>query len=122
LNYAQLLHHDPADKGPTAGLHFTDTHPTAAGGAYPLVQPTLWCDSKRGFVCLQRAGCLTVFMASRYVHTSTVNQYQGQHSDHPSLGLGCLQKVNALTRADKRTDVLDEMVNMRILDAYRKAT
>jgi hypothetical protein len=122
LNYAQLLHYDPADKGPTAGLRFTDTLPTAADGAYHLVQPTLWCKGKHGVVCLQRAGCLTVFMASRYVHSSTVNQYERQHPDHPSLGLGCLQKVNALTRADKRTDVLDEMVNMDILDTYRKGT
>jgi hypothetical protein len=61
-------------------------------------------------------------MASHFVHTSTVNQHQGKYPDFPSLGLGCLQKNNALTRANKRTDVLEEMINMSILEVYNKPT
>lgn len=116
VDYAQLLHTDPLDAGPTVGLRFTD-NPPGAGNAYHFVQPTLDCDGKRGVVCYQRAGALTVFMASDILHNSSLNE-GGPDPEHPSLGVGFVQKVKTLTRSKGRAHLLRDAVRFDIIEKY----
>jgi len=119
VDYAQLLHTDPLDSGPTVVLRLTDAAPDAPN-AYHLVQPTLDCDGKRGLVCYQRAGSLTVFVASEILHTSSLNEL-GPDPEHPSLGVGFVQKTKTLTRSHARRHVLAHAVSFEVIEQYSKA-
>jgi hypothetical protein len=119
VDYAQLLHTDPLDTGPTVVLRFTDSAPDAAN-AYHLVQPTLDCDGKQGLVCYQRAGSLTVFMAREILHTGSLNE-RGPDPDYPSLGVGLVQKTKTLTRSHARRHLLAHAVCFDVIDKYSKA-
>jgi hypothetical protein len=115
-NYAQKLHIDRDDKGPTVVLRFTNPPPESPN-AYHLVQPTLHCGQKRGLVCKQRQGSMTVFMADTISHTSTLNE-NGPNPDAPSLSVGSLQKMKVMNYSLKRAYLLDDMVSFPILKGY----
>jgi len=115
-NYAQLIHDDKNDCGPTVGLRFTDTAPDAPS-AYHLVQPTLRCEGKRGLVLHQQAGCLTVFLANQILHTSSLNEH-GANPDYPSLGVGIVQKTKVLTGSERKAHLLGNMVCFPILERF----
>ena len=115
-DYAQLIHDDVNDCGPTVGLRFTDTDPDAPS-AYHLVQPTLRCEGKRGLVLHQQAGCLTVFLASRILHTSSLNEH-GANPDYPSLSIGFVQKTKVLRESERKAHLLGNMVCFPILERF----
>ncbi len=116
VDYAQLVHKDPEDFGPTIVFRFTDANPNAPN-AYHFVQPTLWCGNKRGVVCMQRAGTLTVFRATKFAHTSSINE-KGPDPKHPSIGVACVQKVRTLNGSKDRSDVLEKIVSFPVLERY----
>jgi len=118
VDYAPLVHLDPGDCGPTAVFRFTNAN-TNATKAYHFVQPTLWCNQKRGVVCIQRAGTLMVFRATKFFHSSTINEHQPDPAC-PSLGVVCVQKMRTLKKSEDRSDVLENMVNFCILETYHE--
>jgi hypothetical protein len=116
VDYAQLIHRDPYDAGPTVVARLTNTAPNAPH-AYHLVQPTLRCDDKQGLVCIQKQGSLTVFLGSTILHTSTLNEH-GPDPKCPSLGIGCVQKTKVLNGSERRSVVLEDKVSFPILEKY----
>jgi hypothetical protein len=118
INYAQLFHVDPNDFGPTVIARMTDTDPDAPN-AYHLLQSTMNCNGKRGVVCIQRQGTLTVFLGGKRIHTSSINE-RGPNQKYPSLGAGCVQKTKVLSVSRKRSDILDDFVCFPILETYSK--
>jgi hypothetical protein len=117
INYAQLIHKDPEDSGPTVGFRCTNANPKASN-AYHFVQPTLWCEGKRGVVCMQQAGTLTVFRATKFAHTSTYNEHDAD-PEYPSVGVACVQKMRSLNVSEERSDVLEDIISFPILSRYR---
>ena len=116
VDYAQLVHKDAEDFGPTIVFRFTDSHPNTPN-AYHFVQLTLWCENKCGVVCIQRAGTLTVFRATKYAHTSSINE-TGTDPEFPSIGVACVQKVKTLNASNDRYDVLEKIVSFPVLERY----
>ena len=116
IDYAQLIHKDPEDSGPTVVFRFTDANPEVSN-AYHFVQPTLWCEGKRGVVCMQRAGTLTVFCATKFAHTSTYNEHKAD-PETPSVGVACVQKRRSLNVSDQRSDVLEDIISFPVLTRY----
>jgi hypothetical protein len=117
IDYAQLVHKDSDDSGPTVLFRITNANPNA-GKAFNFVQPTLWCQGKRGVICMQRAGTLTVFRATKFAHTSTFNENDTDRNS-PSIGVACVQKVRSLNASEHRSDVLENIINFPILSRYR---
>ena len=115
-NYAQLIHLDNNDHGPTVVARITKTDPQAPN-AFHLVQPTLECNGKRGIVWKQRPGTLSIFLAGQFIHSSSINECE-PNSDFPSLGLGCVQKSKVLSVSERRSDVVDKFVSFSILKMY----
>jgi hypothetical protein len=60
-----------------------------------------------------------VFMVSKYLHTSTLNEH-GHDDAYPSLGVGCVQKTKLLSTSLRRADVLEDMVDFSILENYNR--
>src|SRR5271154_183296 len=118
VNYAQLLHKDPNDLGPTVVARMTDTDPDVPNPNH-LVQPTMNCNGKRGVVCIQRQGTLAVFLGGKRLHTSSTNE-RGPNEKNPSLGVGCVQKTKVLSVSEARSDVLDDFICFPILETYSK--
>lgn len=118
VNYAQLFHQDPNDLGPTVIARMTGTDPDAPN-AYHLVQPTMNCKGKRGVVCIQRRGTLTIFLGGKRIHTSSLNE-RGPNEKYPSVAVGCVQKTRVLSVSSKRSDVLDNFIYFPILETYSK--
>jgi hypothetical protein len=118
-NYAQKVHIDRDDRGPTVVLRFTNPLP-GSPNAYHLVQPTLHCGRKRGLVCKQRRGTMTIFMANTVAHTSTVN-VNGPDDNAPSLSIGSLQKKKVMDFSLARSRLLEDVVCFPILEAYKAA-
>lgn len=116
VDYAQLLHEDPFDCGPTVVARFTDTAPDAPS-AYHLVLPTLSWNGKQGLICHQERGTLTIFLASRFLHTSTLNE-RGPSPLYPSIGVGFVQKNKNLTVSHNRRRLLEDIVSFDILRRY----
>jgi len=116
IDYAQLIHIDPEDCGPTVVIRLTDGNLQAVK-AYHLVQPTLSCQGKLRIVCMQRAGTLTVFRASEYPHTSTCNE-QMADPECSSIGLACVQKVRTLNVLEQMSDVLKDIVSFPVISRY----
>lgn len=107
---------DDNDHGPTVVARITNTDPRAPN-AFHLVQPTLECNGKRGIVWKQRQGTLSIFLADRFVHSSSINEVE-PNDKFPSLGLGCVQKSKVLSMSEQRSDVVDKFVNFAILKEY----
>ena len=73
IDCAQLFHYDQSDFGPTVIARMTGTDPHAPN-AYHLLQPTMNCKGKRGVVCIQWQGTLTIFLGSEILHNSYINE------------------------------------------------
>jgi hypothetical protein len=116
IDYAQLTHLDPDDCGLTVVFRCTNANVRSIK-AYHFVQPTLWCEGKRGVICIQKAGTLTAFRARRYAHTSTYNEHKAD-PEHPSIGVACIQKMKTLKVSEKRSDVLEDTVSFSVLSRY----
>jgi hypothetical protein len=117
LDYAPLIHCDREDFGLTAALRFTKSD-RKQPSAYNFVQPTLHSlDGRQGVIFVQNIGCLTLFRAKDISHTSTVNEAQPD-PDWPTLGVVVLQKMRTLNGSERRSDVLEDMVNFDILNKY----
>jgi hypothetical protein len=114
IDYAPRVHKDPNDYGPTIVFRFSNTDDP---NAYHFVQPTLRTEEKRGVVCMQRAGTLTVFRATKFAHASTIHKSKPDRIS-PSLAIACVQKKRSLNVSDQRSDVLENMVNFCILERY----
>jgi hypothetical protein len=119
-DYAQLVHRDPRDCGPSVVMRFTDGAPDALN-AYHLVQPTLDCEDKQGLLCHQSMGSLTIFMANEVCHTSTLNE-QGPSPAHPSLGMVFVQQKKNLTVSKARRHILEDVVCFEILETYHRGS
>jgi hypothetical protein len=113
-----LFHYDQGDHGPTVIARMTDSDPQSPN-AYHLLQPTLCCNGKRGIVCIQRQGTLTIFLGSEILHNSSINE-QGSNTEYPSFGVGCVQKKKMLSVSKNRSDVLNEIISFPILENYTK--
>ena len=118
LDYAPLVHKRPDDYGPTVVFRFTNGNKDARN-AYHFVQPTLRCKGRLGVVCIQRAGTLTVFRATEFAHTSTINEV-GPDPENPCLGVATVQKTRSLNISEQRSDVLKDMISFPILERYHK--
>jgi hypothetical protein len=117
-DYAQLVHRDPPDCGPSVVMRFTNGAPDAPN-AYHLVQPTLDSEDKHGLLCHQSAGSLTIFMAREVYHTSTLNEL-GPNPDHPSLGMVFVQQKKNLSVSKGRRHILEDIVCFDILETYHR--
>jgi hypothetical protein len=62
-------------------------------------------------------GSLTVFRAQDFFHISTVNECEPD-PDCPTLGVALLQKTRSLNASERRSDVLEDMVNFDVLNGY----
>lgn len=116
LDYAPLTHHDWDDVGVTAALRFTESNPNQSF-AYHLVHPTLQADGKQGVVFVRRMGDLTVFRAKEFLHTSTVNEGEPD-PEWPTLDVAVLQKSKTLNTAKRRSDVLENIIDLDVLRKY----
>jgi len=95
----------------------TDAHPDATD-AYHLVQPTpVGLNGKKGLVCKQRAGTVTVFWVCKHRHTSSRNEHR-PNDEFPSLGVGFVQQTKLLNTSQRRANVFENMVDFSILDGY----
>jgi hypothetical protein len=119
-DYAQLVHCDPRDWGPSVVMRFTDGAPNAPN-AYHLVRPTLDCEDKHGLLCHQSTGSLTIFMAREVYHTSTLNE-RGPNPDHPSLGIVFVQQKKNLTVSKARRHILEDIVSFDVLETYHRGS
>jgi hypothetical protein len=99
------------DCGVTVVFRCTDAN-VGATKAYHFVQPTLWCEGKRGVICKQRAGTLTAFRATQYAHTSTCNEDEAD-PEHPSIAVTCVQKMKTLNVSEKRSDVMEDIISFQ---------
>ena len=118
IDCAQLFHWDQNDHGPTVVVRMTDTDPDAPN-AYHLLQPTMNCNGKRGVVCIHGQGTLTVFLGSKILHNSSINERE-PNPQYPSLGLGGVQKTKVLSVSKNRDNVLNDFVCIPIIESYSK--
>jgi hypothetical protein len=74
-------------------------------------------NGKQGLICHQMRGSLTIFLANRFPHTSTLNELRPDPGNL-SLGVGFVQKTKNLTVSNTRRHLLEDIVSFDILRSY----
>jgi hypothetical protein len=62
---------------------------------------------------------MTIFMANKIPHTSTLNQAKTANLDQPSLSVGSLQKKKVMDHSAKRRTLLSHVVSFATLKGYQ---
>ena len=113
-NYDERSHHDPGETGPTIGLRCSNPDPINSHKAHVFVYPQMSCEGKQGVLIQQPIGTLTVWFASLFEHTSSVDEerilHGGKDTGTPSVGIVAVQKNKLLSVPNNRKDVMDQLV------------
>jgi len=91
-----------------------------------FVYPEMMCDGKCGVLIPQPIGTVTLWKASLFKHTSSVDElallksFKGMsdENDPSSLGLVVVQKQKLLTVPSNRQDVVGQLYSIPVLQAY----
>ena len=72
-NHAEFIHVDECDEGPRLGLRCSPETPQSPT-ARMFVYPEMMRDGKRGVIIRQPIGTVTLWKASRFQHTGSVDE------------------------------------------------
>lgn len=124
-NYAELNQLDTMERGPTLGLRCSAANPESPT-AHLFTYSEMICEGKRGVIIEQSVGTVTLWRATKYAHTSSVDEHSylkfldgdSQENDCLSVGLVVVQKTKNLSIPLKRYDVISRLYSVSVLKAY----
>ena len=127
-NYAECVHLDKVEYGPTVALRCSRCNPKSLT-AHIFIYSDMMCNGKCVVMIEQPVGAVTVWKATEHWHTSSVDEpaylksLQGISDDNDplSLGLVVVQKTKLLTIPSARQDVISWLYSVAVLRAYYSA-
>ena len=124
-NYAEKIHLDGEEVGPTVGWRCSLENPDSPK-AHLFVHPAMICKGKHNVIIKQPVGTVTLWKATEYQHTSSVDEpayvkmkeHKTKSDDPVSIGLVIVQKRKLLSVLRNRDDVLSQFYSVEVLQAY----